>query len=66
MNKYKLIQDWGVTATIVIIILIGSFAILYRIADKIDPGALVTLVGGWISTIVGAIVILKAVKKPKE
>lgn len=66
MNKYKLFQDYGVTAFLSTLVVLGSFFILFRVADKIDPTALLTLVGSWVSAIISAIVVIKSAKTKKE
>lgn len=63
MKDLKLFKDWGVTATLSTLVIIGSFVILFRVADKINPDTLITLVGSWVSAIVAAIVVIKSGEK---
>ena len=67
MNKFKLIQDYGVTAFISTLVIVGSLIIIWRIADKVAPDTLLALVGSWVSAIISAIVVIKSAKgKLKE
>lgn len=61
-----LVEDFGVTAWVVTIVLIGSFTILFRVADKISPEAIVGLVGGWVGGCLTTFGILKSAKRQKE
>ena len=57
-----LAEDYGVTAFIATLIIVGSFVLLLKGVDQ----SLQTLIGSWISAIISAIVVIKATKKPKE
>ena len=59
-----LIDDFGVTAWIATLVIIGTFAILFKVADRINPEALVALVGGWVGGVLTTFGMLKSGKKP--
>lgn len=61
-----LTDDFGVTAWIATLVLVGSFVLLFRVADKISPEAIVGLVGGWVGGCLTTFGILKSAKKQKE
>ena len=67
MSKWKLFQDFGVTAFIGTLVLIGSFALLIIgvVKEVIDPVVLVALVGSWVGSIVSAFFVIKSAKNNK-
>ncbi|MDO8700539.1 MAG: hypothetical protein Q7J56_02685 [Deltaproteobacteria bacterium] len=67
-NPFKhFTDDFGITAWVATLIIIGTFAILFKVADRISPEAIVALVGGWVSGILTAYGMLKSAKnKQKE
>jgi hypothetical protein len=56
MNHLK--QSFGVTALVAVLVIVGSFILLWRGVSA----SLETLIGSWISAIIAAIVVLKSAK----
>jgi len=58
-----LVDDFGVTAWIATLVLIGAFTILIVVPEQVVK----TMAGQWIGAIVAAFFVLKSAKnKPKE
>lgn len=56
-------EDWGVSATIASLVIVGAFIIIWKVIDKADPDIVIALAGGWVSAIVSAILVIKSAKK---
>ena len=60
-----LIDDFGVTAWVATLIIIGSFSLLLSMSDRLSSDAVVGLVGGWVGGVLTTIGIIKVTKKKK-
>ncbi len=57
MKNLKIVKDFGVTAWIATLIVIGSFVLLIKGVDH----DLLAMIGQWVSAVISAVVVLKAV-----
>lgn len=63
----KLKSDFGVTALLATIVLVGSFALLIigLVTSKITMGDLLPMIGAWVGSIVTAFFVVKGIKTDK-
>lgn len=60
----KLSKDFGVSALIAVLVIIGSFAvIIIGLLKELDTTAILPLIGGWVGSIVGSMFAIKSAKQ---